>query len=270
MSIRPLLVLAILLGYAVPAWAENIYRKGCENPLPTVQLCWEAIAEEESMVSPYEEVHLLPIMQAGPNPQPLVDLTRAVYRQLMPGDFSRQLIQEWEPQAHYLDEAMEISRRTGWLVLWISPRAMRNGSSVTSGLVEWDAYLISPAKYRPERTLRLRVEGKPKPGKDNRTERGMVTYLGLKTIGALTELTMPQTAVVVGAAAAQGDNNPPQQGQSMDILTELAVRQMIFLAQYDIAAINPPRDPAAEAAAMATRTSGTSLARVGSSDIPTE
>ncbi|MBF0455916.1 MAG: hypothetical protein HQL72_14005 [Magnetococcales bacterium] len=217
-----------------------VHRKGCEFPLKGVQVCWEATASLEADHAPYEELHMLPISRKlGGSEEILVDYTRQIYRQLLPGSLAERLVPEWEP-VFYLEEAVMSGQEWGWPAhMWISPRRMRNSSEMSPGLVDWDVYLFSEGKLA--RTLRIRVESNPKQG-DNRKEI-MATTSAALLASAKSGLSPIALAATVAGAGTMATATPPEAGFSLEVLTELATRQILFLAQFPIQDLNPPNAP---------------------------
>lgn len=220
-------------------WASTpVYRKGCEFPLKGVELCWEATAGSTSDYGPFPEMHLLPITRmVGGEEQILAETTRKVFRQLLPGNLTERLVPEWTPVFH-LEEAMMSGQEWGWpAYIWISPRTMRNSSEMSSGVLDWDVYLFSD--NRLARTLRIRVESKP-----NQSSNGNVL---MATAGAFlvadSTFSPTATAAALTSIGAVATANPPEAGRSLEILTELATRQILFLAQFPINDLNPPGAP---------------------------
>ncbi|MBF0126211.1 MAG: hypothetical protein HQM02_03270 [Magnetococcales bacterium] len=218
------------IAFAAPAQAA-IHRKACETPFKGVSVCWDVTGDEMLDVSPYAELHLLPIArQIAGQPEVLVDLSRTIFRQLLPGNLAERLIPEWTP-AYYLEGALAISQKSSWpAVLWISPREMRAASATSSGLLDWDVYLI--AKGRLLRTLRIRVESVPAQKSDG-VQRAAVMGTALVATGAATGAVGGSIAAVAGAYA-MGQSMAPEAGQPIELLSELATRQILFLFQQPI------------------------------------
>ncbi|MEO5363153.1 MAG: hypothetical protein H7838_05965 [Magnetococcus sp. DMHC-8] len=217
------------LWLAGNAWAGSLHHNDCENPVEDVQVCWDAIGDAGEEFAPFPDVHLLPIAwQRQGTPQLLTDYSRAVFRQLLPSGFADNLTQEWHAAAN-LEEAMSLARLHQWaLTLWISPRVLRESSSVSPGLVDWDIYLIKHNKLL--RTLRVRVESRP-----TRAGKGVETGT---TVGALLLATGAVTAAPIGSAAtvagtvAMSPSHPPEAGRSLELMTEFAVRQVLTSFKY--------------------------------------
>jgi hypothetical protein len=230
------LVFASTLSASTP-----VYKKGCEFPLTGVQVCWEATSSANVDHAPYDELHMLPITRmVGGSEEVLVDTTRKIFRQMLPSAMAERLIPEWSDPVFYLEDAMMSGQDYGWpAYMWISPRVMRNSSEMNSGLVDWDVYFFSNNKLT--RTLRIRVESKPKRT-DNRTE--------IMAAASATLFFSSTVSPFVSSAASYGAGtmavaDPPEAGQSLEIMTELATRQILYLAQYsinDMASPTPPKD----------------------------
>ncbi|MBF0189313.1 MAG: hypothetical protein HQL50_15420, partial [Magnetococcales bacterium] len=223
--------------------AENVYRKGCEHPLKGVSVCWEASADPVADVSPFPEVHLLPLASMNNGQESvLVDTTRAIYRQLAPSNLAQRIVMEWEP-AFSLEDAISAGwPRNDWpLILWISPRQFRTGSATSKGVVDWDVYLIKGDKSNSGRllkTMRVRVESKPEWERINKDYAGLVagTLSGMARVATVSNQSA--AGLMVGGAM-MSPYEPPQSGRSLDLMTELAVRQVIFLAQYPVEELQP-------------------------------
>ncbi|MBF0272599.1 MAG: hypothetical protein HQL98_11120 [Magnetococcales bacterium] len=217
-----------------------MHRKACETPYQGVSVCWDALAEDQAaeLPVPYPKLHLLPIArQVAGQPEVWVDMSRTIFRQLLPGQLAEQLIPEWTP-AYHLEGALALSQRSGWpAVLWISPRETRNSSATTSGLVDWDVYLIS--KGRLLRTVRLRVESQPDRKTDG-LERATVAGSVLAATGALITNPLSSMGTVAGTYA-MGQSSPPDAGQPLELLTELATRQLLFLFQQPMDYLATPQ-----------------------------
>lgn len=226
-----------------PLFAEAaIHRKACENPFQGVSVCWEAIGTEDLEIKPLTKLHLLPIArQIAGQPEVLVDMSRAIFRQLLPGNLAEQLVSEWTP-VYYLDQALEVSRNSSWpATLWISPRDMRNSSATSSGVLDLDVYLL--AKGQLLRTLRIRVESHPNQTSDG-FERATVLGSTLATTSMITGSPIGTIAAMAGTYA-MGQANPPEAGQSLELLTELATRQMLFLFQQPLENLPAPKSEVA-------------------------
>ncbi len=215
-----------------------VYRRGCEFPLPGVEVCWEATAQANDGHAPYTELHMLPISRViGGQEQVLVDTTRQIYRQLLPGALAERLIPEWKPVYH-LEQAMMSGMEWGWpAYMWIAPRAMRNSSEMSPGLVDWDVYFFADNKLT--RTLRIRVESKPKQDDDSTEIRTAASAFLMATTSVNPFVS---TAAAYGAGT-MSNADAPQAGRSLELLTELATRQITFLAQFPINDLNSPADP---------------------------
>ena len=224
---RRLVVIVLLwsgLWWAGSAWASSMHHNGCENPEADVQVCWDVLGDAGEEFAPFADVHLLPIAwEREGEPQLLADYTRTVFRQLLPSGFADKLTQEWSPATH-LEGAMAMARLHQWaLTLWISPRVLRESSPTSAGIVDWDIYLIKHNKML--RTMRVRVEARPKQGSTRVT---MGTGVGALLVASGAALTHPiaSTATVVGAMA-MAPLHPPEAGRPLELNTEFAVRQML-------------------------------------------
>lgn len=215
-----------------------VHRKGCEFPLKGVEVCWEATAGIGTDHAPFDELHLLPISRMiGGNEEVLVDYTRSIYRQMLPGSLAERLVPEWTP-VYNLEEAMMSGQDWGWPAhMWISPRVMRNSSAMSPGLVDWDVYFF--AKDKLVRTLRIRVESKPNQS-DNSKE--IMAATGALLLSSANTTNLVASAAMLGAGS-MAKANPPEAGFSLEIMTELATRQVMFLAQFPIEQLNRPGDP---------------------------
>jgi hypothetical protein len=241
-KIRSIIVSGLLAGLFFSSTLTAglpVYRKGCEFPLEGVQVCWEARAGENTEHAPYPELHMLPITRLlGGDEEVLVDTTRQIYRQMVISGLAERLIPEWEPVFH-LEEAMLSGQEWGWpAYMWIAPRAMRNSSEMSPGVVDWDVYFF--AKNRLDRTLRIRVESKPIESNDRLEIIAATGAALLSTAGASLSLGTGAATVAAGTMASSG---PQEAGSSLEIMTELATRQVLFLAQFPIEELNPPDAP---------------------------
>lgn len=207
-----------------------LHRKGCETPYAGVNVCWDLVADEGvgELPVPYPKIHLLPMAtQVAGQPQVWMEMSRSIYRQLLPGRLAEQLSMEWTPVYH-LEGAVSLSQSSGWpALLWISPREMRNSSATSAGLVDWDVYLI--AQGRLLRTVRVRVESQPERKNDGLERAATVGGVLVATGGILTA-PVGSAAAVVGSYA-MGENAPPEAGKPMELLTELATRQLLAIFQ---------------------------------------
>ncbi|WP_085441299.1 hypothetical protein [Magnetofaba australis] len=230
--IASLALSAALLTLSFASTAHAIHRKGCEFPLKDVEVCWEASAEIDAPMSPYPEVHLFPVTQRGIGEDGvLVDYTRALYRQILPSNLTQRLVQEWRPAFH-LEEAVDMTQQEGWeTALWIAPRVLRNSSAGTPGVVDWDAYLLT-GEGKPMRTMRIRVTSNPH--REKKDVEAVTTVAGLSLAAGKLFSNPAETALTAFAAAATADEKPPEAGYSLELMTELAMRQVLFLAQHDI------------------------------------
>ncbi|MBF0164917.1 MAG: hypothetical protein HQM01_10520 [Magnetococcales bacterium] len=227
-----LLVVVGMVGVPVVGEAA-IHRKACETPYQGISVCWDAVVEDEAaeLPVPYPKLHLLPIArQVAGQPEVWVEMSRTVFRQLLPGQLAEQLIPEWTPVYH-LEGALALSQRSGWpAVLWVAPRETRNSSASSAGLLDWDVYLI--AKGRLLRTVRVRVESAPDRKSDG-LERAAVAGAVLTAAGAVVSAPFGSAAAVAGVYA-MGQSSPPEAGQPLELLTELAMRQLLFLFQQPL------------------------------------
>ncbi|MBF0195940.1 MAG: hypothetical protein HQL71_15380 [Magnetococcales bacterium] len=241
MKIKSTIISGVLAGLffsSTLSASAPVYRQGCEFPIKGVEVCWEATGSSNIDFAPYAELHMLPLAKivAGEE-QVFADTTRKIYRQLLPSSLAERIIPEWTPVYH-LEDAVTSGQDYGWpAYMWISPRAMRNSSEMSPGLVDWDVYFFS--NDRLARTLRIRVESKPKIS-DNKTE--LMTATGAGAI-AFTNLSPIATAAAVIASGSMATPNPPEAGRSLDLLTELATRQILYLAQYPINNLKSPDVP---------------------------
>ncbi|MBF0284921.1 MAG: hypothetical protein HQL51_10740 [Magnetococcales bacterium] len=243
----PLLAAALLAAaLAPPGEAASLYRNACERPQEGVTLCWELTADEDAANSPFPEVHLLPIARRNGIGQAerLPDLTSALYRQFLPGDFARRLILEKQP-ALQLEDAVQLATRGGWpLALWISPRVTRESGPATSGMVDWEIYLISGDDGRLVRTMRVRVEGHPKIKRDNLTP-GLVGVGAVQTLNTVAKASfisplLGAEMVAATVLANQDQTSPPEAGAPLTTLTELAVRQVMTVSQFPLGELGAP------------------------------
>lgn len=215
-----------------------MHRKACETPFQGVTVCWDAIGDEGVDLTTMNELHFLPIArQVAGQPEVWVDMSRAIFRQLLSGQLAGQLMPEWTP-AYHLEGALALSQNSGWpWVLWIAPRDMRNSSPTSNGLVDWDVYLLT--KGRLLRTLRIRVESVPNRKSDG-LERATVMGAALVATGAITQSPLGSVGAVAGAYT-MGESAPPESGQPLDLMTELATRQILFLLQQPLENLPGPR-----------------------------
>ncbi|HIJ82951.1 MAG: hypothetical protein HW380_2534 [Magnetococcales bacterium] len=232
-------VSALMLGMimAAVAMASPVHRKGCEFPYPGVEVCWEATAGLGTSYAPFDELHMLPIARAIAGQEEILEkYTRDVFRQLLPGNLAEYLVPEWTP-VYNLEQALKLSREGGWpAVVWISPRALKNSSTAGPGVVDWDVYFL--ARGQLVRNLRIRVSSKPLE-RDDMVEKGVTMGTLMASSGAVASGGLGGMAVVMGTANAK----PPEAGQPIELMTELATRQLLFLAQYPIEALNLPGQP---------------------------
>lgn len=233
---------AMMLGLAVAtaAMASPVHRKSCEFPYPGVQVCWEATAGEGTSYAPFDELHVLPISRTVAGMEQILEgYTREVFKQLMPGNLAEYLVPEWVP-VYNLEQAMVKSRESGWpAVMWISPRVLKNSSAAGPGVVDWDVYIL--ARGQMVRNMRIRVSSDPAKHDDS-AQKGL-------TMGTVMVASGAAGAGFLGAAAATAavvstaNAKPPEAGQSLELMTELATRQLLFLAQYPIEELNYPGAP---------------------------
>lgn len=231
-----------LLGMALSALADPVHRKGCEFPITGVEVCWEATASLGSSYAPYDELHVLPIARKIAGDEEILEsYTRDVFKQLMPGNLAEYLVPEWVA-AYNLEQAMAMSREGKWpSVMWISPRVLKNSSAAGPGVVDWDVYIL--AKGHLVRTMRIRVASAPKERNDA-VEKGLT----MGTVMAATGSFLAGGGFIGAAAAtavevSSANKKPPEAGRALELMTELATRQLMFLAQYPIEALNYPGAP---------------------------
>ncbi|ABK46151.1 hypothetical protein Mmc1_3666 [Magnetococcus marinus MC-1] len=221
--------------------AQAVYRKGCEVPLKDVQVCWEASTNNDGKITPFPEVHLLPITQkqAGQDGV-LVDYTRTIYRQILPGRIAERLVQEWQP-AYHLEEAVMLAQDNDWPVtLWIEPRILRNSGTATSGLVDWDAYLLGE-KGELLRRMRIRVDSEPHQRKHDAE---MATGMSAALINTGMFVKNPALALTaISTSTSMAKSSPPEAGYSLELMTELATRQVLFLTQNALEDLSAPPRP---------------------------
>lgn len=208
---------------------ELLSREGCEYPFKGVSVCWEATGEEESAHAPFTELHLLPLTTLQANePQLLADYTRAVYRQLLSARLAKRFVQEWTPVV-YVEEAVRAAGPGKAPLLWIDPRVLRNSSAATPGVVDWDLYLIG-REGQLHRNLRVRVESAPEITAPV-LEQAMIAGGFLIMTGGMGALNPLEVGIVAGGAGAMARGSVPLAGRSLELLTQLAVRQVIILLQ---------------------------------------
>lgn len=193
----------------------------------------------EDAYAPFPELHMLPISRmTNGEEEVLVDYSRAIYRQLLPGSLTERLVPEWRRPVFYLEEAQMSGREWGWPAhMWIAPRTLRNSSEMSSGLVDWDVYFFAQEKLI--RTLRIRVESKPSQTDDSKE---IMAVAGATVLSSTTINPLAAVATVIGAGT-MATAKPPEAGRSLDLMTELATRQVLFLAQFPINELNPPELP---------------------------
>ncbi|MBF0178291.1 MAG: hypothetical protein HQL63_15820 [Magnetococcales bacterium] len=227
----------LLLG--ARAEATSIHRKGCEDPMEGVRVCWEATGEAGSGVAPFPEVHLLALAQdRGGEKEVLAEFSRKVFAQMLPGNFAEHLFLEWD-SALYLDQVLQQIRQRDWpAVLWIAPRTLRNSGAATPGVVDWEVQLIDGKSGKLIRTLRVRVESHPKIKKRSK-ENGMAMGGALLLAGKLISNPL-ESGVAVATAMELAQEAPPEAGQSLDLMMQLATRQVMFLFQYPVEELLPP------------------------------
>ncbi|MBF0123911.1 MAG: hypothetical protein HQL60_01085 [Magnetococcales bacterium] len=233
-------LIAILVMWCHDSESATGHRRGCEFPMAGVEVCWELTADERPLMLPLEQIHLLPVVRTirFNQPEVLVDYTRWIYRQLLAANLTEQLKQEWVPVDH-LEGAIEVARRSGWpALLWINPRILRDSSPSSPGLVDWDVYLIEVNRGRggrgqtDVRTMRVRVTSNPQV-KSGAMDNALLAGGALIATGMLRD-NLALSAGAVAAAAAVAPNSPPVAGYPLELLTELAVRQVIYLSQFAI------------------------------------
>ena len=240
-ALRNTLLAGLLLWgplLAGDALAGSIHRKGCSFPMERVEVCWEATGEEGGEYGPFPEVHLLPVAwERDGQPEVLQDYTRTIYRQILPGNLTDEIVAEWAPSLN-LEETMRIVRRNDWpATLWIAPRRLHDSSSTSAGVVDWDVYFFKGTK--PLRTMRIRVESKPDRDGDG-FERALAVGAALGASGATGNIPAVATLASLGGAMAMGSPGAPAAGYSLEIMTELAVRQVMHLFQYALEELSPP------------------------------
>ncbi|MBF0589829.1 MAG: hypothetical protein HQL53_11950 [Magnetococcales bacterium] len=233
--------------FTTTLWAAPTHRKGCEFPLEGVQVCWEATGEAGDAYAPFPEIHFLPVSRdiAG-REEVLASYTRQIYRQLLPSGLAHRLKMEWDP-VYYLEQAVDRGWPTNdWpTILWVTPRVLKNSSIASPGVVDWDVYLIDGRKGhsgRLIRRLRVRVQSDPKVRKDD-VETAAIAA-GLISVGASSAVMEGieeafGAVSIIGGAASLAQKAPPESGVSLELMTELAVRQMLFLLQYPVEELDP-------------------------------
>ncbi len=247
MKIKTLFAFGISVGLlaglmlSTAALAQPLHRKGCDFPLKGTQVCWEATGPQGGEYGPFPTVHLLPVArELDGRAEVLRDYTRTIYRQLLPGDLAGELIAEWTPSVN-LEETVRLVRNGEWpATLWIMPRRLRNSSSSSSGLVDMDLYLFKNKKLL--RTMRIRVESKPDREGDG-FERAVATGAMLAGSGALGNISGFASIGAVGGSAAMGNPGAPEAGHSLEMLTELAMRKLLYLSQFALEELPAHRLP---------------------------
>ncbi len=238
MGIKKLIVYCIPVGILVgflltsTALAQPLHRKGCSFPMERVEVCWEATGPQGGEYGPFPEVHMLPVAQERDGQaEVLRDYTRTIFRQLLPGNLAGELITEWAASLD-LTETMQLAAYNGWpATLWIHPRRLRNSSSNGSGLVDLDIYIFKYKKLL--RTLRIRVESKPDLGGDG-FERGVAMGAFLAGSGAVGNIPGLASVGAVAGSAAMGSPGAPKAGYSLEMMTELAMRKLLYITQFSL------------------------------------
>ncbi|MBF0107625.1 MAG: hypothetical protein HQL76_00410 [Magnetococcales bacterium] len=233
---------AIMLGMIMTAAvASPLHRKGCEFPYPGVEVCWEATAGLGTSHAPFDELHMLPISRTIAGQEEILeDYTRDVFKQLMPGNLAEYLVPEWVP-VYNLEQALVRSREGGWpAVLWISPRILKNSSAAGPGVVDWDVYIVSRGQL--VRNLRIRVSSAP-VARDDAAEKGITMGTIMVASGAASSGGFIGAAAATAAVVGTANAKPPETGKPLELMTELATRQLLFLAQFPIETLNFPGAP---------------------------
>lgn len=214
------------------ALAIPLHQSGCETPMEAeLQICWDATGDRGDVFGPFPEMHLFPIAwEREGNTQVLADYSRTIFRQLLPSDLTENLTQEWEPATN-LNDAIVQARRNRWsYALWISPRLLRASSAASPGVLDWDVYVIRAGRLL--RTLRIRVESAPKrPNRSIASGTAMAT--ALTAVGALFASPFGSVAAVAGTMAT-APAGPPEAGRSLELMTELAVRQITVVMRHSM------------------------------------
>lgn len=247
-AMRILLGATLLFGlifwvYPAEALDRNYYRQGCHDPISRTRLCWEVSTLTEDATAPLKELHILPISQERyPDREVLPDVTRAIYRQLRSANIAERMQIQWQAAVN-LDEALNYSFRNGWrATLYIQPRTMRTSADATSGLVDFDAYLIDGQQAKVVRTMRVRLESPPRipnPGLKNAAG----TWAATQALEMVFEpIHYVTRAALIGGAAVGAQDKPPVPGKSLELMTELAVRHIIFMMANPVEEIQPDRD----------------------------
>lgn len=237
---RALLVAALMLMTGV-ARAGTLYRQGCDFPLNGVQVCWEGSADEAAAISPFPEVHLLAVAQERAGRGEILDAyTRAIHQQLLAANFAGRLPVVWRPVVH-LDDAITLVEREGWAqTLWIAPRVLRNSGEASPGVVDWDAYLLA-GSGRVNRKMRFRVESAPHAAWD---EAIPAAGAAGAVVGLTTFLSLPGKLLLAGGAGGVAANRTEPAaavaGQSLELMTELAVRQLLWFTQRPLEELPEP------------------------------
>ncbi|MEO5330317.1 MAG: hypothetical protein H7829_18990 [Magnetococcus sp. THC-1_WYH] len=237
--------LGIMWGMTA-AMASPVHRKGCEFPYPGVEVCWEATAGMGTSYAPFDELHMLPIARKIAGQEEILEsYTRDVFEQMLPGNLAEYLIPEWVP-VYNLEQALAQSRESGWpAVMWISPRVLKNSSAASPGVVDWDVYIM--ARGQLVRTLRIRVSSDPIK-RDDAVGKGLTMGTVMVASGATAAGGFFGAAAATAAVVGTANAKPPESGKPLELMTELATRQLLFLAQYPIEALNlpvaalPPKD----------------------------
>ncbi|MEO5366895.1 MAG: hypothetical protein H7831_11205 [Magnetococcus sp. WYHC-3] len=229
-------VLAAGLLWSGAAHGAKLYRSGCEHPYPDVSVCWEATGENSAPAGLQEMVMLPLIWEQGGEPQVLSDMSRKIYRQLRPGELADSLRLEWSVARH-IDEVEDQMAQARWpAVLWIQPRQMRESGPATPGVMDWNVHLLSQADGGEVRTLRVRVESWPH--RKTEAEGDALAAGALGTVASGGGILTPLVAGTVATAMAQ--ERPPQAGYSLELMGELATRQVAFLMQHALDEFQPP------------------------------
>lgn len=214
-----------------------VYREGCEYPFQGVSVCFEVSALEASDHAPFKELHLLPVaMERDGEAALLTDYTRMIYRQLLSARLARRLIQEWTPVLH-LDQLVRDVDPTWPVTLWIDPRQLRNSSAASPGVVDWEIYFL---RHDGElvRNLRIRVESAPEVTTATLEQAMLSAGFIYTTLGA-GALATGEMLLIMGGSVLQAQESPPRAGLSLELLSQLALRQLIALMDRPIEEIVP-------------------------------
>ena len=236
MSIKKLIISSLIAGLLCvsSALAAPLHSNGCKTQAD-MQLCWNTIGEAGDEYGPFPEVFLLPIAwERYGDTQILADYSRSIYRQLLPSGLTDNLIMEWTPVTS-LEEAMTQARLQKWsMVIWIAPQTMRESSPASPGLVDWEVFALRSGRLL--RTMRIRVESKPRRP-STRLETGGTMAALLTAAGVFSSNPIASTTTVVGSIAT-APGHPPEAGQSLAMMTELAARQIPTLFQFPMEELN--------------------------------